>query len=465
MGALVLAVGLEDRFRVKLAEGDAAAVVTVADLVASSSARSPRRRTGASREPRERGPPGERPGRPAAAPPHRQRGARGRRGRRRGDHVRGPRRARDRPPVLRDPRPRPARRRRRWPRAASPPATASRSSSPPRPRSSTPTSARCSPAPCRCRSTRRCGSGGCAEYHAATAAMMAAVGARLVVADGRTRALLGRAVELARPPLGCLRAEQLAAGDPASPAAEVRPDGPGADPVLVGLDDRPEAGGAVARQPDGAARGARRPAPAGGGRAADGRVVAAALPRHGPDRLPAPRRLRPRPARPHPARELPRPAFPLAAGDRAPPRHALGGAQLRLRGGRQAREGRGAGRLRPLELAARRLRRRAGVARPPSSASRGASRRFGFDRRALRPVYGLAEAALAVTFTPPGRGPTALARRSRPPRGRGRGRRGAARDRLGGDADPRRRGRGARRGRPRAARAPGRAHLRPRARP
>lgn len=34
MGALVLAVGLEDRFRVALAEGDAAAVVTVADLVA-----------------------------------------------------------------------------------------------------------------------------------------------------------------------------------------------------------------------------------------------------------------------------------------------------------------------------------------------------------------------------------------------------------------------------------------------
>jgi len=28
---------------------------------------------------------------------------------------------------------------------------------------------------------------------------------------------------------------------------------------------------------------------------------------------------------------------------------------------------------------------------------------FGFDRRALRPVYGLAEASLAVTFTPPNR--------------------------------------------------------------
>jgi len=34
MGALVLAVGLEDRFRVKLAEDDATSLVTVADLVA-----------------------------------------------------------------------------------------------------------------------------------------------------------------------------------------------------------------------------------------------------------------------------------------------------------------------------------------------------------------------------------------------------------------------------------------------
>ncbi len=33
MGAIVLAVGLEDRFRVKLSDEDAAAVVTVRDLV------------------------------------------------------------------------------------------------------------------------------------------------------------------------------------------------------------------------------------------------------------------------------------------------------------------------------------------------------------------------------------------------------------------------------------------------
>jgi fatty-acyl-CoA synthase len=33
---------------------------------------------------------------------------------------------------------------------------------------------------------------------------------------------------------------------------------------------------------------------------------------------------------------------------------------------------------------------------------------YGFDRRAMTPVYGLSEAALAVTFSPPGRGPITL---------------------------------------------------------
>jgi acyl carrier protein len=33
MGAIILAVGLEDRFRIKLSDGDAGAVVTVEDLV------------------------------------------------------------------------------------------------------------------------------------------------------------------------------------------------------------------------------------------------------------------------------------------------------------------------------------------------------------------------------------------------------------------------------------------------
>jgi acyl-CoA synthetase (AMP-forming)/AMP-acid ligase II len=39
--------------------------------------------------------------------------------------------------------------------------------------------------------------------------------------------------------------------------------------------------------------------------------------------------------------------------------------------------------------------------------------RWGFDARALMPVYGLSEASLAVTFTPPGRGPRTLVRGGR----------------------------------------------------
>jgi fatty-acyl-CoA synthase len=39
--------------------------------------------------------------------------------------------------------------------------------------------------------------------------------------------------------------------------------------------------------------------------------------------------------------------------------------------------------------------------------------RFGFDERALMPVYGLSEASLAVTFSPPGRGPRTVRKQGR----------------------------------------------------
>jgi fatty-acyl-CoA synthase len=51
------------------------------------------------------------------------------------------------------------------------------------------------------------------EYHAATARMISAVEARAVVATGRVRSLLGQAVERSAPPLGCLPAEELATFD------------------------------------------------------------------------------------------------------------------------------------------------------------------------------------------------------------------------------------------------------------
>ncbi len=54
------------------------------------------------------------------------------------------------------------------------------------------------PAPCRCRSTRRCASAGSSEYHRRTAAMLAAAGARLALADARLRRCSGRRSKLAR---------------------------------------------------------------------------------------------------------------------------------------------------------------------------------------------------------------------------------------------------------------------------
>ena len=60
------------------------------------------------------------------------------------------------------------------------------------------------------------------EYHRRTAALLRAVRARVVLADPRVRRLLGPAVLAAEPPLGCLELDALPAG-PARPAA-VSPD-------------------------------------------------------------------------------------------------------------------------------------------------------------------------------------------------------------------------------------------------
>jgi acyl-CoA synthetase (AMP-forming)/AMP-acid ligase II len=48
------------------------------------------------------------------------------------------------------------------------------------------------------------------EYHRSTARMLGTVGARIVLADGLVRRLLGRAIEDARPTLGCITIEELA---------------------------------------------------------------------------------------------------------------------------------------------------------------------------------------------------------------------------------------------------------------
>ncbi len=51
-----------------------------------------------------------------------------------------------------------------------------------------------------------------AEYHRQTAAMIGAAGARLVLADGRVKRLLGETIAAARPALGCRRLDELPAG-------------------------------------------------------------------------------------------------------------------------------------------------------------------------------------------------------------------------------------------------------------
>ena len=246
-----------------------------------------------------------------------------------------------------------------------------------------------------------------AEYHAATAAMIAAVAARLVVADGRTRALLGSAVELARPPLGCLRADRLAAGDAATPAAQARPDelaliqfssGSTADPKPVALSHA----NVMAQL---AALAALLP-PEGGTPQMGvswlplyhdmGLIGCLLLAVHVPGSLV----LIP------PENFLARPALWL----RAIARHRATVSVAPSFGYEVAVK-----RVRDEELAGCDLsswRLAVCGAEPvPLAGLERFARRFaphGFDRRALCPVYGLAEATLAVTFTPPGRGPAAL---------------------------------------------------------
>ena len=86
-----------------------------------------------------------------------------------------------------------------------------------------------------------------AEYHAATSRMISAVGARLVLVNGRTRAFLGETIERARPSLGWRSAESLTSGSEEALEVDVDPDALGliqfssgstADPKPVALSHR-----------------------------------------------------------------------------------------------------------------------------------------------------------------------------------------------------------------------------------
>ena len=105
------------------------------------------------------------------------------------------------------------------------------------------------------------------------------------------------------------------------------------------------------------------------------------------------------------AARLPRPSRPLALGDSRPPRHHVRRAQLRLRPLRpQDRRRRDPG-PRPVHLAARPERLGARQRRDDRALHARASRPYGFRPEAMCPVYGLAEASVALTVADPGAAP------------------------------------------------------------
>lgn len=62
------------------------------------------------------------------------------------------------------------------------------------------------------------------EYFRRTARMLELARARLVLADSRVQRILGEAIALARPPLGCRTLDQLPRGEAAAPAVSISPD-------------------------------------------------------------------------------------------------------------------------------------------------------------------------------------------------------------------------------------------------
>ncbi len=237
------------------------------------------------------------------------------------------------------------------------------------------------------------------EWIAATARMIAVSGARLVVSSGGARRLLGGALEVARPSLGCVDAEALLGASPGA-AREVEPAALGLVQFSSGstVDPKPVAltHGALADEAD-ALVAATRPD------AHD--VLVSWLPLYhdmglagallGAMSYPGPLVLVP------PEHFLARPALWLRAIARhsgtisAAPSFAYAYAAERVRDADLA----------GLSLRSWRLALDGAETVSPEAARRFAARfaNCGFDAGALVPVYGLAEATLAVTFARPGR--------------------------------------------------------------
>jgi acyl-CoA synthetase (AMP-forming)/AMP-acid ligase II len=237
------------------------------------------------------------------------------------------------------------------------------------------------------------------EYLAATARMMAVSAARIVVAGGAVRRLLGEAVARARPALGCHDAAALLSAGPGPGRAASPSDlalvqfssGSTVDPKPVALTH------ASLMAQVGALMAIARPTPAD--------CLVSWLPLYhdmgligcllGALSYPGPLVLVP------PEHFLARPALWLRAIARhrgtisAAPHFAYAYAERRIRDEDLA----------GLDLGSWRIAMDGAEPIAASSLRRFGERfaRFGFDPGALMPVYGLSEAALAVTYTPPGR--------------------------------------------------------------
>jgi acyl-CoA synthetase (AMP-forming)/AMP-acid ligase II len=236
-----------------------------------------------------------------------------------------------------------------------------------------------------------------AEYHLATSRMLVRTGARLVLTDALLRRLLGQAVAAAQPPLGCRLANHLDSSQwllhpvAADDLALIQfSSGSTTDPKPVALSHRNLVAQLAALDAVVAGRGEDPPIgvswlPLYHDMGLIGCLLLAAY-HPGTLVLLAPESFLARPAlwlraiARHRATYSPAPNFAYAlAARRVRDRDLFG---LDLSSWRQALNG-----AEPITLAA---------------ARRFCERfaRFGFDPAAMRPVYGLSEASLGVTFTP-----------------------------------------------------------------
>jgi fatty-acyl-CoA synthase len=245
------------------------------------------------------------------------------------------------------------------------------------------------------------------EYHAATARMLDAVGACLVLTDARSRALLGQAVERSRPRLGCTTVDDAGPESAAELEEAVDPDavaliqfssGSTTDPKPIALSHRnllSQLAAITALLP--AERGTAQRGvswlPLYHDMGLIGCLLLAVY-------YPGPLVLIP------PEHFLARPALWLRAVSRHRATLSVSptfGYAICARRVRDAD-------VQDLDLSSWSL--AVCGAEPISIAALEAfARRFGplgFEASAMRPVYGLAEASLAVTFAPPGRHPRAL---------------------------------------------------------